>query len=70
MVLFFRFELKIAVHTAKSVKSTTFLRRVNFILMFFLEELAPLLSAGKPFSNNLEGLKVTIPPQGEPWSQH
>ena len=35
----------------KSVKSTTldaFLRRVNFILMLFREELTPLLSAGKP----------------------
>ena len=42
----------------KSLKWTTFdafLRRVNFILIFFQEELAPLLSAGKPFSSDLEG---------------
>ena len=53
-----------AVHTAhtkkkKCVKGTTFntfLRRVNFILMCFQEELAPLLSAGKPFSSDLEAL--------------
>ena len=43
----------------KCVKGTTFntfLRRVNFILMCFQEELAPLLSAGKPFSGDLEAL--------------
>ena len=42
----------------KSVKGTTFdtfLRRVNFILMFFQEELATLLNAGKLFSGYLEG---------------
>ena len=48
MVLFFQFELKMAVHTAcmkkKNCKWTTFdtfLRRVNFILMFFQEEFMP-----------------------------
>ena len=43
---------------AVSVKWATFdnfLRKVNFILMFFQEELASLLSTGKPFSGNLEG---------------
>ena len=51
-----------AVHAArtkkKSVKWTTFdtfLRRVNFILVFFQEELGSLLSLGKPFPNDLEG---------------
>ena len=41
----------------KSVNWTTFdtfLGRVNFILMFFQEELASLLSTGKPFSHDLE----------------
>ena len=32
-----------------------FLKRVNFILMFFQEELASLLSAGKSFSGYLDG---------------
>ena len=54
-----------AVHTRKkkSVEWTTFdtsLRRVNFILMFFQEKVASYLSAEKPFSSNLEGLKVNI----------
>ena len=31
-----------------------FLRRVNFIFKFFQEELASLLSAGKPFLSDLE----------------
>ena len=31
-----------------------FLRRVNFIFIFFQEELASLLSAGNPFFGNLE----------------
>ena len=46
------------VRRKKYVKWTTFdtfLRRVNFILMFFQEELAFLLCAEKPFSGNLEG---------------
>ena len=50
---FFQFELK-----KKFVKWTTydtFLRRVNFILMFFQGELASLLRAGKPFPGDLEG---------------
>ena len=41
----------------KSMKLTTydtFLRRVNFILMFFQGELASLLRAGKPFPGDLE----------------
>ena len=37
-----------------------FLRRVNFILMFFKEDLDSLLSAGKPFFSNLEDWKVKI----------
>ena len=44
----------------KSVKRTTsdtFLKRINFILMFFQEELVSLLSAGKPFSGDLEAKK-------------
>ena len=45
----------------KSVKRTTFdtiLRRVNFALMFFLEKLASLLSARKPFPGDLESQRV------------
>ena len=45
----------------KSVKRTTFdtiLRRVNFALMFFLEKLASLLSARKPFSGDLKSQRV------------
>ena len=61
MVIFFQFEFKFGcthcTHTKKkSVKWTTFdvfLRRVNFIFKFF-QELASLLSAGKPFSSDLE----------------
>ena len=63
MVLsFFQSELKIATHTACTKKKyvklrtfDTFLRRVIFILMFFQEQLASLLSVGKPFSSDLEG---------------
>ena len=62
MVLFFQFELKRAVHAALTKKKSmkwitfdTFLRRVNFILMFLQEELASLLSMGKPFSGNVGG---------------
>ena len=51
-----------AVHAAhakkKSVKWITFdsfLIRVNFILIFFQEESAFLLSVEKPFSGGLEG---------------
>ena len=32
-----------------------FLRKVNFILLFFQEDLASLLNRGKTFSNNLGG---------------
>ena len=41
----------------KSVEWTTFnnfLRRANFILMFFQEELPSFLNAGKPFLGDLE----------------
>ena len=62
VLLFFQFKLKITTHYTlekkKSVKLTTydtFLRRVNFILMFFQEELASLLSVVKPFPGDLEG---------------
>ena len=34
--------------------ANNFLRRVNFILMFFQEELPSFLSAGKPFPGDLE----------------
>ena len=61
MLLFFQFELKMAVHAAlmkkKSVMWTTFdafLRKISF-LMFFQEELASILSTGRPFSGDLEG---------------
>ena len=61
MLLFFQFEIKMAVHAAlmkkKSVMWTTFdafLRKISF-LMFLQEELASLLSTGRPFSGDLEG---------------
>ena len=54
VLLFFQFELKMAVHTARMKKKICEVR-VNFILMFFQEELASLLSAGGLFSSNLEG---------------
>ena len=61
VLLFFQFELKMAVHAAlmkkKSVKWTTFdafLRKISF-LMFLQEELASLLSTERPFSGDLEG---------------
>ena len=61
MLLFFQFELKMAVHAAlmkkKSVMWTTFdafLRKISF-LMFLQEELASLLSTGRPFSGDFEG---------------
>ena len=54
MLLFHRFEMKIAV-SVKWATFDNFLRKVNFILIFFQEELASLLSMGKPFSGNLEG---------------
>ena len=58
MLLFFQFELKMAARVACKkekicTKFETFLRRVNFILMF-LQELPCLFSAGKPFSGDLE----------------
>ena len=59
MVLFFQFNLKMAVQAAcmkrKFVKRTTFLRRINFIFMLFPEELASLVHAVNPFSSDLEG---------------
>ena len=62
VLLFFQFELKMTVHAVRTKKKKsvnwttfdTFLGRVNFILMFFQEELASLLSTGKPFSHDLE----------------
>ena len=61
VVLFFQFKFKMAVHATctkrKFLKWTTFdtfLRKVNFIFMFFQGELASLVSAGKPFSGNSE----------------
>ena len=54
VLLFFQFELKMAVHTA-CVKKKIREVRVNFILMFFQEELVSLLSVGRLFSSNLEG---------------
>ena len=63
ILLFVQFELKMTVDAAilnkkKSVKwrtYDTFLRRVNFILMFLQKELTSLLNMGKPFSSDLEG---------------
>ena len=61
VLLFFQFELRMAVHTARTNNEIYevnnfwyFLRRVNFIFIFFQEELASLLSAGNPFFGNLE----------------
>ena len=61
-LLFFQFELKMAVHTArtkrkflKGTTSDTSLKKVNFIFVIFQEELASLLSTGKPFSRDLQG---------------
>ena len=71
VLLFFQFKLKMAAHfadTKKKIRSThkekdlwseqltiLFLRKVNFILMFFREELASLSSAGMQFPGDLEG---------------
>ena len=60
--LFFQFKLKMAVHVAckkENIWTTfeTFLRRVNFILMFF-QEIPSLLSMGKPFPGDLENWNV------------
>ena len=60
--LFFQFKLKMAVHVAckkENIWTTfeTFLRRVNFILMFF-QEIPSLLSVGKPFPGDLENWNV------------
>ena len=62
VVLFFQFEFKMAVQAARTKRKflkwttfDTFLRKVNFIFMFFQEELASPVSAGKPVSGNLEG---------------
>ena len=54
VLLFFQFELKMDVRTA-CVKKKICEVRVNFILMFFQEELVSLLSVGRLFSSNLEG---------------
>ena len=51
--------------SVKWITFDDFLRRVNFILMFFKEELAFLLSAGKPFFWDLSRrLKSQIFPLG------
>ena len=62
VLLCFQFELKMGVHAASTNKKIFevhkfwyFFRRVNFILIFFKKELASLLSAGKPFSGDIEG---------------
>ena len=49
-----------AARTKKSIYKVNnfryfFFRRVDLNLMFFQEELASLLTMGKPFSGNLEG---------------
>ena len=61
VLLFFQFELRMAVHAARTNNEIYevnnfwyFLRRVNFILIFFQEELASFLSEGNPFFGNLE----------------
>ena len=53
-MLFFQFELKMAVHAA-CVNEKICEVRADFILIFFQEELASLFSAGRPVSSNLEG---------------
>ena len=56
MVLFFQFELKMAVQAAlKKKKIYEMILFVNFILMFLQEHLPSFLNMGKPFSSNLEG---------------
>ena len=54
MLLFFQFELKMAVHAA-CVNEKICEVRADFILIFFQEELASLFSAGRPVSSNLAG---------------
>ena len=61
IINFFQCEPKIAVHTARMKKKNCefsnfwcFFNKSNSILRFFQEELASLLSAGNPFSINLE----------------
>ena len=62
MVLsFFQFDLRMAVHAARTNSEIYevnnfwyFLRKVNFIFIFFQEELASILRAGNPFFGNLE----------------
>ena len=54
MLLFFQFELKMAVHAA-CVNEKIREVRADFILIFFQEELASLFSAGRPVSSNLAG---------------
>ena len=46
--------------SVKWITFDAFLRRVNFILMFFQEELALVLSLGKPSSGDLEGWIPTL----------
>ena len=60
--IIFQFKLKMTVHAAhikrkflKSKTFDTFLRKVDLIFMFLQEELASLVSLGKPFSGDLEG---------------
>ena len=62
VLLFFQLKLKMAVHAPRTKKKMgevyifcPFLIRVNLNLMFFQEELASLLSEGKPLSRDLEG---------------
>ena len=73
VLFFFQFELKMALHAALTKKKICevndfrcFFRRVNYILMFFQEELAPLLSMGKPFSSDPEVKKSKFSPRHEP----
>ena len=54
MLLFFQFELKMAVHAA-CVNEKICEVRADFILIFFQEELASLFSAGRPVSSKLAG---------------
>ena len=62
MVLFFQFKVKVAVHPALMKKKICevnnfwyFFKKSWFHFMVFQEELASILSSGKPFSSDLEG---------------
>ena len=61
VLLFFQLKLKVAVHAARTRRKflkwatfDNFLRKVDFIFMFFQEELASFVSTGEHFSSNLE----------------